>query len=318
MTGRELYEAIGQIDEKYLDMVDSPVKEVEASIERKQITVRRTLTYLLAAAIAVSLLMVTAAAAGWLPGLFASLKEKYPADKELFEAAAQANTDAEPEFREIPQLDLSKFILLERYFDGENILIGYDLDRILPDPVVGVVADEALLRSIRKGVRCSSIGWDGPQPWFEEPATENAIKYDLSQDAFTMDRMLKSTLTDAEYEKAWNLMEENGYVCVAVRDVWVADHVLVNGVDTVEAYLSDGTSYSNRTEYTTEHGNCIRLEPLPEELKNLDTVTVTVDVRSSIQYWYMDRNGEGRVYSDGSSVESTPMSFELERSKPNG
>ena len=86
----------------------------------------------------------------------------------------------------------------------------------------------------------------------------------------------------------------------------------------VEKVSKTSERYSNRTEYTTEHGNCIRLEPLPEELKNLDTITVTVDVRSSIQYWYMDRNGEGRVYSDGSSVQSTPMSFELERSEKNG
>ena len=317
MTGRELYEAIGQVDDWYLDMVDTPERET-AIMKEKHITVRKALTYLLAAAITVSLLMVTAAAAGWFPGLFNTLKEKYPEDEALFEAAAQANTDAVPEIHEIPQLDLSKFVLMERYFDGETILIGYDLDTVLPDPVVVAEPEEELLKDIRKGVRCSNIGWDEPQPWFEEPATENAIKHDFTQDAFTMDRMLKGTLSDSEYQKAWNLLKTQGYVCVAVWDVWLGDHIMINGVDIIEDYLADGISYSNRTEYTTEQGNCIRLEPLPEDLKNLDTVTVTVDVRSSIQYWYMDMNGEGRVYFDGSSVESEPLSFQLERSESNG
>lgn len=314
MTARELYETIGLVDDKYLDMMDTPDTETETMMKKKHISVKRMLTYLLAAAISASLLMITAAAAGWIPGLFHSLKEKYPHDKELFEAAAQANADAVPEFCEIPQLDLSNFVLMERYFDGDNILIGYNLDTVLPAPVVGVAADERLLREIKRGVRCSRISWDTYQPWFEESAAENAIKYDLTEDAFTMDRMLKATLTDAQYKRAWELMEANGYVCVAVQDVWVGDHVLVNGVDTVEDFLSDGVSYSNRTEYSTEQGCCIRLEPLPEAIKELDTVTVTVNVRSSVQYWYIDMNGEGRVYHDGNSVETTPISFELERS----
>lgn len=317
MNGRQLYEAIGQIDEKYLDTVDTPEKE-RTNMKQEHLAVRKTLTYILAAAICISILAVTAMAAGWLPGLFDALKAQYPEDEKLFDAAAQANTDAVPEIREIPQLDLSKFVLLERYFDGETILIGYDLDTVLPDPAVGIEPEGSLLKKIRKGVRCSNIGWDTPQPWFEEPATENAIKHDFTQDAFTMDRMLKGTLTGAEYEKAWDMMEEKGYVCVAVWDVWVGDHVLVNGIDTIEDYLADDVSYSNRTDYTTEQGYCIRLDPLPDDIKALDHVTVTVDVRSSVQYWYMDMNGEGRVYFDGSSVNSDPLSFHLERSESNG
>ena len=319
MRSQTLFEAFSYIDDRYLDIAESPVKEFsDVKQNSGRCTVRKTVSLLLAAAICISLLAVTAVATGWLPGLFSTLKEAYPYDKELFEAAAQANTDAVPEVLEIPYLDLSKLVILERYFDGETILVGYDLDAVLPDPVVGIEPEEQLLNKIRKGVRCSNIGWDTPQPWFEEPATKNAIKHDFTQDAFTMDRMLKGTLTDAEYKKAWALLEEKGYVCVAVRDVWVGDHILVNGIDTIEDYLADGVSYSNRTDYATEQGYCIRLEPLPDDITRLDHVTVTVDVRSSLQYWYLDMNGEGRIYFDGSNTQSEQLSFELERSEKNG
>lgn len=318
MKSQRLFEAFGYIDDWYLDVADVPeTASQDKNQKTNHISIKRTIRILLAAVICISILVLTAVATEWFPGLFNKLKEEYPYDEALFEAAAQANTDAAPEVLEIPSLDLSKLVIMERYFDGETILVGYDLDTVLPAPVVGIELTEKLLNEVKKGVRASRIGWDGPQPWHEEPPTENAIRYDFTEDAFTMDRMLKSTLTDSEYQKVWNLMLENGFVCVAVRDAWIGDHVLVNGIDTIEHYLADGVSYSNRTDYITEHGNCIRLEPLPEEIKLLDHVTVTVDVRSSLEYWYMDMNGEGRIYYDGNTTESEPLSFVLERSEKN-
>ena len=133
MRSQTLFEAFSYIDDRYLDIAESPVRESsDAKQNSGRSTVRKTVSLLLAAAICVSLLAVTAVAAGWLPGLFNTLKEAYPYDEELFEAAAQANTDAVPEVLEIPYLDLSKLVILERYFDGETILVGYDLDAVLP------------------------------------------------------------------------------------------------------------------------------------------------------------------------------------------
>lgn len=319
MRSQKLFEAFSYVDDWYLDIADTPAKELsDMKKETKHLSSRKTFTVLLAAAICASLLAVTAVAAGWVPGLFSALKEEYPYDEALFDAAAQANTDAVPEVVEIPNLDLSKFVLMERYFDGETILVGYDLDVVLPEPVVGIEPEEDLLKQIKKGSRMSRISWNSPQPWYEEPATENAVKYDLLQDAFEMDRMLKGTLSDPEYQKAWKLLEEQGYVCIAVRDAWIGDHISVNGRDTIEDYLSDGVSYSNRTDYTSELGSCIRLDPLPENVQNLDTVTVTLNVRSSVQYWYMDLEGNGRIYHDSSNQLSEEISFELERSEKNG
>lgn len=311
MNAKELYQAIGLVDEQYLDMLDTPEKET-TTMKQKHFTVRKTLTYLLAAAIVISLLTVTAAAAGWIPGLFLFLKEKYPQEEALFEAAAQANTDSVPKVIEIPHLDLSKFTLLEQYFDGETILIGYNLDIVLPEPVVGIEPDAELLESIKNGTDITSIAWPYEQSWHRESDTENARKYSLSAEATELDRMLKGTLSETDYQKAWNLLETQGYVCVAVRDASLGDHILINGIDTVQAYM-ESNAYADRTEYTSELGNCIRLEPLPEDVSSQEQITVTVNIFSSVTYWYMDLDGNGKIYFDTSNRTTDQVSFELDR-----
>ena len=317
MNSKLLYEAIGYAGDRYLDMADDflmgPVRERPAHAWK-----RRTLMSLLAAIICISLLAATAVATGWIPGLFDALKEKYPEDEELFEAAAQANTETVPEIAVIPEMDLSKFVLLERYYDGETILLGYDLEKILPEPVVGIEPEEAMLKNIRKSLRMSKVGWDSPQAWTEDPEPGYAAAYNFKQDGYLMDRMLKGTLSPEAYENAWDIMEEKGWVCVAVRDIYIGDHILINGQDLIDVYIQQGNTYNGITDYETEMGSCIRLEPIPEKFRNLEKLTVTFDVRSSLKYWYMDMDGNGRIYYDSSAQESKEVSFELERSKRNG
>ena len=194
MNSKLLYEAIGYADDHYLDLADEFLTE---PVREKQVHTlkRRTLMSLLAAIICISLLAATAVATGWIPGLFDALKEKYPEDEELFEAAAQANTEAVPEIAVIPEMDLSKFVLLERYYDGETILLGYDLEKILPEPVVGIEPEEAMLKNIRKSLRMSKVGWDSPRAWTEDPEPGYAAAYNFKQDGYLMDSMLKGTLS---------------------------------------------------------------------------------------------------------------------------
>lgn len=309
MNSRKLYESFSYIDDRYLDLVDTPIKEANAM---KHHNIRRVIAVAIAAALCISLLAVTAAAAGWIPGLFSLLKSLYPQDEELFEVAAQANTDSVPEIVEIPHLDLSQFVLLEQYFDDNTILIGYDTEIALPEPAVGIEPDGELLRKIKDGTRMTELSWSGEEAWHSVPATENAEKYALSDDGAEMDRMLKATLSDASYQKAWERMEQQGYVCIAARNAWIGDHILINGVDTIEAYM-ESNAYADRTDYTSDLGYCIRLEPLPEEVRTHEQVTVTLNVRSSVQYWYMDLSGEGRIYFDDTSITTHPISFILEK-----
>ena len=313
MNSKMLYDAIGCVDDRYLDIADG----ILAMPETKPLCTRKLLTGLLAAVICTSLLAATALATGWIPGLFRSLKEKYPQDALLFSAAAEANTEAVPEIAVIPEMDLSKFVLLERYFDGETILLGYDLEKILPEPVVGIEPGEGLLREIRNGHRMSQVGWDSEQAWMEEQDPGYAAQYNFKQDGYLMDRMLKGTLSPDAYERAWDIMEDKGYVCIAVRDIYIGDHILINGKDLMDAYIQQDSSYNAITDYETELGSCIRLEPIPEEYREQERLTVTFDVRSTLQYWYLDMDGNGRIYYDSSKRESKEVSFGLERSERN-
>lgn len=314
MKKEVIYKAFAYVEDGYLDIADDFLQKPKASPHSLK---RKTLMGLLAAVICISLLAATAVAAGWVPGIFRILQDRIPSDHDLFEFAAQANTESVPEVVEIPQLDLSQLVLLERYFDGNTVLLGYDLDAVLPDPVVGVEPGEEMLRKIRRGSRMSTIGWDSPQDWFAEPDTANGKKYNLGRDAFEMDRMLKGILSENEYKKAWDILKETGWVCLTTRSVWLSDTILIDGHDLREEYNSESNAYSGRTEYTTELGDCLRLDPLPEDVKNRDKITVTLTVRTAVQYLYMDLDGNGRIYTDSNSVESEQISFELERSERN-
>lgn len=315
MNSKQLFEAFSYIDDRYLEIADA--SECHAQNKRHK-SWKRITTIALAAALCVSLLTVTAMATGWIPGFFASLKEKYPQDAELFEAAAQANTDAIPEIMDVPAMDLSKFVLLERYFNGETILIGYDLDLVISDPIVGIEPDDALLKKIKKGNRMSSIGWDTREPWMDETTDGYAVKYNFKGDGYGMDKMMKGTLSPEEYEKAWDILEEKGWVCIATRDAYISDHFLINGYDPMNLYDPETNAFGSRTEYTEDMGTCLRLEPLPQEIRDQDSVNVTLKINSTVQYWYLDRMGNGRVYYDSSTRESKEVTFEIERSEGNG
>ena len=64
MKSKELFEAIGYIDERYLDMIDAPETEMYSMKDsHKRLLSRRTLSIMLAAVICISLLTVTAVAA---------------------------------------------------------------------------------------------------------------------------------------------------------------------------------------------------------------------------------------------------------------
>ena len=314
MNSKQLFEAFSYIDDRYLEIADASECR---SQNKSRISWKRITTIALAAALCVSLLTVTAMATGWIPGFFASLKEKYPQDAELFEAAAQANTDAIPEIMDVPAMDLSKFVLLERYFNGETILIGYDLDLVLSDPVVGFEPEETLLKKIKKSTRMSSIGWDAGEPWMEETSEGYAVKYNFKEDGYVMDKMMKGALTPEEYEKAWSILEEKGWVCVAIRDAYISDHVLINGYDPIDLYDPETNPFGSRTEYTENMGTCLRLEPLPQEIRDQDSLNVTLKINSAVQYWYLDRMGNGRVYYDSGTRESKEVTFEIERSEGN-
>ncbi len=285
MKCKNLFDAIGYVDDRYLDMVDTLEKEIfEMKFENKHIARRKSISFLIAAAVCVSILATTAIAAGWIPGIFNAMKAEAPEDEALYSAAAQANTDAVAEIRDIKRFDTSKFTLFERYYDGETILLGYDMSLMLPKATVGYVPNTETMDKIQN-----------------EIAT-----------MYTMGPSLKELCGDA-YEEALEIMERDGYVCVVAYDAYVGDHILVNGHDIGEV-LSEEV-WSMREDYEVDEGSCIRLNPLPEACRKQDNVTVTLKIKTSEQYWYFDENNNCCLFKTDNHQEEL-FDFVIENANP--
>ncbi len=327
MTGRELYEAIGQVDEKYLDMVDTPEME-NTNMKQKHFTVRKTITYILAAAICISILTMTAMAAGWFPNIFAAVKPSTKEDADVLEAAIQVTQSQEPETVTVPEIDFTQFTLFERYYDGESVLIGYDLNKVMPETIVGFQPDPQLLAQIKELPRWiqarnpeqtdDNLENMYAQGFITEEAyqgtldsrTENAKKYGLDKYwQIVMDSQMKEELSAEQYEKFWDILLKDGACCVAIpQKAFVADHIYINGTDCGEVLGPDCGSF--RSDYTTDLGECILLNPIPETTRNLNTVDISIRLKSGWHYWYMELDGD--VYEKYVPNDAYDATFTLE------
>lgn len=311
MKSKKLYEAFGYIDDWYLDIVDAPQKETTEMKQVKHFSLRKTIAYALAAAICISILAVTAMAAGWIPNIFAAVEPVRAEDAEILEAALQVTQAQEVETVSVPEVDFTQFTLYERYYDGESILLGYDLSKVMPETVVGYLPDEALLSQI-KSIPCwqqashpdqkdddlktnYTMGYITEEVYqgVLESRTEYAKQYGLGKYwQIIMDREMKETLSDEQYEKFWEMLLETGSCCVAVpSEPWIGDRILINGTDFSE-FIGPDLPGNFRTDYETDVGNCIVLDPIPDSTRNLDSVEVELSLKSGWHYWYMELDGD--------------------------
>ena len=327
MTGRELYEAIGQVDEKYLDMVDTPEME-NTNMILKHFTVRKTITYILAAAICISILTITAMAAGWIPNIFAAVKPSTKEDADILEAAIQVSQSLEPETVTVPEVDFTQFTLFERYYDGESILLGYDLNKVMPETIVGFQPDPQLLARIKElpcwmqasnpeqtddnleNMYTQGFITEETYQGTLDSRTENAKKYGLDRYwQITTDSRMKEELSAEQYDKFWKILLEDGACCVVIpQKAFVADHIYINGNDCGEVLGPDCGSF--RSDYTTELGECILLNPIPESTRNLNTVDISIRLKSGWHYWYMELDGD--VYEKYVPNDAYDATFTLE------
>ena len=217
--------------------------------------------------------------------------------------------EVDPEVVELPKMDASKFVLSQSYYDGQTILLGYNLEEILPEPVVGYQVDEDLLREI-KGTSQSFEGID--RKTYEEifgPLPEYVQEHSMKRDALAMEGELRQILSPEAYEKMWQLLVQNGSVCVVTQSLYLGDHALVNGVDTVTT-LDYNTGMIGMTDIQTEAGTCLYLNPLPEAGQNQSSVTVELKVKSGFQYWYLELEGHG--YKSYAPNQEQSVSFTLD------
>ena len=276
MNSKKLLEAFTYVEDSYLEAAEKPV--------RKRTSFKKRAFVLIAAAICVSALSITAIAE--LPSVFQYLKQMDPEDAPLYEAAEAANQDREPEPVELPQLKEASLIVNEKYYNGETILLGLDVKAVEGVPAVGYEPDTDLMRQIRSmGMKPSAL---------IPPDTPQEVPYPRYAGALAAE--LQHSLTPDQYTRFQQCMEQTGHCCVVFRDAYVGDHIHVNGTDMMATYDMEVNSSAGISEGFTPAGEVIRLDPLPENAQNQDQVTVELKISSGLIYYYLDMEGHGWTY----------------------
>ena len=287
MSSKKLLDAFNYVDDKYLQMEEAPRK--------KPLNLRKMGVGLLAAAITVSLLAGTAIAQ--LPSVFDYMKDFDPEDQTVYQEALEANRNWEPEPVELPDLKDISLSVSQKYYNGETILLGLDLKALENEPAIGLEPDTLLMKELRcftnriQAKVYEDEGWDIPYPRY--------ARYIASE--------LKHELTAEQYQKVTEYMEHTGHCCVAIRDVHVGDHIGVNGTDIMASLNMNGDN--GRTDVPTFAGEGIRLDSLPENARNQDAVTVTLDILTGLTYYYLDMEGHGYKYYGPSESETVQITI---------
>lgn len=304
MTSMELLELLGEARDKYI--LEAHQEKESETRKQNHFSARKAIVYLIAAAICISLLTVTAAAAGWIPNIFAAVKPVSQLDQDILEAAQQVTQPQTPEIVAVPDTDYTKITLFQRYYDGESIALGFDLSSVKHQPIVGLQPEEALMEDLTKTPRHESGLADDTLEYQVELGLMTQEEYEENMDSrsdhakknglhklnqLAMDEGLKDYLTPENYDLFWQILERDGACCVAVPyNPYVGDHISINGDDGTKMIMQDGCSI--RSDYTTEEGDCILLSPIPEEARNLPSVTVDLKLKSGWSYLYMELEGD--------------------------
>ena len=330
MNREQLTEAVGNLADRHITATAQyDPRGVSGGPERiipmKTRTIRKPL--LVAAVVALLLALgVSAYAAGWLAPIFHKMQgiTPDPERKALYEAAEQAVNDREqtPETVTLPAFDNSKITLSERYYDGKALLLGVNLEEVVPDLTVGYTPDEAMLAKINnvaffhdvKGnddldVLLSEGMERSLYEEYLEHRSDYAKEYDLRNlSAITLDWMLKEKLSDEEYEAAWKLLRETGHLCVVDSEVYIGDHIL----------LDDGTDIGmvgqqnvDSDDVSAHSGNIfIEASSLPEAAQGRDALHISLNVKNARTYYSMSLNGPAYFYYEQIGEASVPFTVE--------
>lgn len=284
---------------------------------------------LVAAVVALLLALgVTAYAAGWLAPIFHKMQGMTPdtEQKALYEAAEQAVNDREqaPETVTLPAFDNSRITLSERYYDGKTLLLGVNLEEVVPGLTVGYAPDEALLAKINNVAFFHDVHGDDnleallsegmERSHYEEyldHRTDYAKEYDLRNlSAITLDWMLREKLSAEDYEAAWKLLRETGHLCVVDSEVFIGDHIL----------LDDGTDLGvtgqqnvDSDDVSAHSGNIfIEASSLPEAAQNCDALHINLNIKNARTYYSMTLGSPAYFYYE--VVDEVQVPFTVENS----
>lgn len=167
---------------------------------------------------------------------------------------------------------------------------------------MGVEVDAETLKDIRHGTPIASMIWSGERT--QADGRGKAKQHNLAKNGYLLDEDLQTILTQEEYDTMWDVLEREGYVVIAAWNPSVGDHILVDGQELPEPWT---------TEYDTQLGTCYRIDSLPDSVRDADSVTVTLKLRSGLWYYYLDLEGDAFLCCDHTN--SQDVSFVIERSE---
>lgn len=358
MNREQLSKAVGEIDDRHITgAAHYAPGSVDSAPERTKIMKTKTHFHgrtlvILAAALALALAAaVTAYAAGWFSPIFHRMQSVFAVPEEneeiseafatefdhykteveernaRYAAAERAVIDEkqEPETVVLPEFDNTSLTLSERYYDGETLLLGVNLNGVAPDPVVDYEPDAELRGQIQEHMAFfySEDGDDTIDHWLElgvidqeeyeeilASRSDYAKAYDLRHmTAIQLDSELSQTLDSETYAEFWRLLQENGHVCVVESSVYIGDHIV----------LDDGTDLGptgqiNLNEFDSANGDIfIEADRLPETAKNRDALNINVKLKAGRTYYLMELDSP--VYAYYETADETLIPFTIENSK---
>lgn len=273
---------------------------------------------ILVAAVLAGLLGVTAVAAEAFPSVFGQLKREYAqkvnhlsdfpeaqeaAQKEadLFEKAAEFNETFEAQIVQLPELDESQITIGETYYDGKNMLIAYRMDSSVTGAQFGFGPGSEGFENLHGCRGDMEAGKDSFEELLErgvwtQEYYDNHVQiakergWDYIHHVSGIDALdgMKQVLSEEEFARAIQELEETGHVGVVIRVMSIGDHILAEGEDCL---VPNNQGYV-WWEDVTEYGKCIKSdafdESLPEKFRDLDTLTLTLKVRADDYYFYVD------------------------------
>lgn len=315
MNPMDFMQNINDIDEQ---LIQSSVDFMQEDSMKK--TIKRGGSALgkiiLAAAMLAGILGVTAYAAEAFPSIFGQLNRKYaeiateyPSAQEeadLYKRAAEVNETFEAKYVPLPELDESQIVIGETYYDGPNFMIAYRLDQTAVPAQFGFGPDSEKFKELHhfRGFseempdsfeECLEAGLWTQEAYDEQIAEVKALGLDFIHHISALDTIysMQADLTEEEYARAIKELKENGHVGVVARDLYIGDHILVEGEDCLRPN-QEGILFG---EEMTEYGRVISCdvfdEVLPEKFKDLDTLTLSLKIKGSDDYMYIDQETGG-------------------------
>lgn len=304
------------------DLIQSSVEFLqEDSMDKK--TIRKgginLSKLILVAAVIAGVVAVTALAAEMLPSIFSRLQQHYTEGyteswaqnrAEIYEKAAQANQNFEAEYIDLPELNNSRIVIGEKYYDGENYLIGYRLDENKVPARFDLEPGSPEYKKLRMNYRlpgrnfliedCLEKGvwtqgyYDQCMAMLKKHNLENVKRASAYR---ALDMEVFPNVTSEEWDRVCRELRENGAVGVVYRetklqyDVYLEDGtVLPNPVWPNKTYGGSGKGIDK-----TEFGNVFVYYGLPEEYRNLDTLTLYFKFKSSDVYHYIDAEKGAKI-----------------------